>query len=205
LEQSYGCCHSRQRPARYAAHSGFRGESLRARPTMTAATLTATAREANIGKRRCRSICSSPIRGVSTRCTATWGTGSRIAGMKATRVPLRTAPPGHQEIVVNVSFAAVPGAAIREASARPSATGSSPPELLRRLSCREDAYPLNLYLFTTWSRAKPWSIFLLAMAPTTDNSKSTDVGFRRAAADPVNIQANTTERSPGRGFMSGRR
>ena len=59
-------------------------------------------------------------------CTATSGSGSRIAIKTITTERQRTAQRGPPAIAVAVSTAAVPGTAFQGSSARPSAAGTLP-------------------------------------------------------------------------------
>ncbi len=75
-------------------------------------------------RRRSKSI--RPTRGASSIPMATLGSGARTTGIRTIRVRRRTALYGPTAMTVAVSSAVVPGSTIREASARPSATGTPP-------------------------------------------------------------------------------
>ena len=94
---------------------------------------------------------SAPTPGDCTTCTGTYGNGCRTAGMRTTKVRLRTDRPGREVTARVASCAAARGTSI---------PGTSAPrirvlELRRqadqrqRFPCGPDARPLSLHLFTS--------------------------------------------------------
>ena len=84
------------------------------------------ARRANTGGRPYPSTVSNPIRGDSTRCMATSGSGVRTIGTKTTKERPWTALSGQAAIHSTAFCAAVPGSTFQRFSARPTATGPLP-------------------------------------------------------------------------------
>src|SRR5262245_5650274 len=89
--------------------------SARTTPTATAAAAGGTT------GRRLRSVHSVPMNSACTTCTATFGSGSRIAITTTTTERRRTARCGGEATAVTVSCAAVPGTTNRGTSAQPTA------------------------------------------------------------------------------------
>ena len=96
------------------------GELQRQRWPMPAAP------RANGGSGRCPSTASAPIPGAFTTCTATSGSGRRIAGPRRTPAIPGTAAPGPAATAAGAWCAAAPGTTRRPICALPSATGTSP-------------------------------------------------------------------------------
>ena len=106
---------------------------------------------------------------------ATCGNGCRIAiTTDYNGAPTDGAEWTKVAIAGTVSFAAVPG---HQSAGPPLGQPQLAPhrrsEQHSGLSCREDAYPLNLYLFTSWVQGEALVEFFGGMASMTDNSKRT--------------------------------
>ena len=100
--------------------------SRRVRRTTMASTRTDRDGKGRIGDGRCRWDRSRRTRSGCTTCTATCGSGRRIAGTTVTAARRRMEVRGREENAVVVWCAGAPGTAYRGACAPPIATGTAP-------------------------------------------------------------------------------
>ena len=143
--------------------------SARATPIATAAAASGTTGRPH------RSARSSPMRSASTTWLATCGNGCRIAITTTTteRPPMVRRGPGgdcSRRVVRGGSWNDNPRT---PPLGQPHRVHRRRSELRSRVPCREDAYPLNLYLFTSWVQGEALVEFFGGHAPMTDNSRRT--------------------------------